>query len=206
MGKVVGLERDARILAWARAGVTERNLTNVELVQGEASATGLPRESFDLVHERLVLINVPDPERVLSEMIGLARPGGIVAVQEVDWYSWTCEPPHPAWERLLRANEIVQRENGQDLFIGRRLSGLLQAAGLADVGVRAYAHTWRAGDLLQTQLLAFTEIARERIRARGLLTEDELQEAMAQLRPHLDSPTTIVIHPMLFQSWGRKAR
>jgi SAM-dependent methyltransferase len=127
------------MLAVAEEVVAERRLANVRLVHGDATATGLPRATFDLAHARLVLVNVPQPERVLSEMAALVRPGGVVAVQEVDWLSWTCEPPHPDWETLLRTLVAVRRARGLDSYIGRRLPGLLRAAGLADVEVKARA-------------------------------------------------------------------
>jgi ubiquinone/menaquinone biosynthesis C-methylase UbiE len=83
-GRVVGLESDASSIALARGLVANRGLANVAFVQGDARHTGLPRESFDLAHERLVLINVPHPEQIVSEMVALVRPGGIVALR-----TWT---------------------------------------------------------------------------------------------------------------------
>jgi SAM-dependent methyltransferase len=203
---VVGLERDPRMLDWARLSVAERRLTNVQLVGGDAEAAALPRASFDLAHARLVLINVPQPERILSEMAAVVRPGGLVIVQEVDWYSWTCEPFHPAWGRLLRVNQLIHSGNGQDLFIGRRLPGLLRASGLVNVDVKAHVHVWHRGDPLHTQLLAFTQIVREAIRARALLTDAEFTHLTRELEAHLDQPGTLVVHPMLFQAWGLRPR
>ena len=43
---------------------------------------------------------MPDPLAVLREAAAIVRPGGTVAVQEVDWLSWQCEPAHPAWTEL----------------------------------------------------------------------------------------------------------
>src|SRR5712691_3402576 len=87
-GAAVGLDNEPRMLEWGRLSIAERGLANVELVQGEASASGLPRGSFDFAHARLVLINVSNSDQVLREMVALVRPGGLVAVQEVDWISW----------------------------------------------------------------------------------------------------------------------
>lgn len=92
-GSVVGLERDTRMLEMAEVSLTERGLTGVRLVQGEAAATGLPADSFELVHERLVLVNVADPEDVVAEMVRLAAPGGYVALQDIDGLSWICQAP-----------------------------------------------------------------------------------------------------------------
>lgn len=50
IGRVVGLDQEPRMVEMARNIVAERNLTNVEIIRNSATATGLPRESFDLVH------------------------------------------------------------------------------------------------------------------------------------------------------------
>ena len=84
-GKVVGLERNESTVRLARKFVAEHQLRNVEVLEADAKSTSLPRASFDLVHARLVLVNVPEPERVVEEMIALARPGGVVASHEADW-------------------------------------------------------------------------------------------------------------------------
>ena len=74
-GTVVGLEKSADFVASARKFVADRPLTNVEVMQGDARATNLPRESFDVVFARLVLCNVPEPEDIAAEMAALLRPG-----------------------------------------------------------------------------------------------------------------------------------
>lgn len=71
-GEVVGLELEPQFIQLARGVVNQRALANVEVVEGDARATGLPRASFDLVHERLLLVG-PTREPVLSEMIDLAN-------------------------------------------------------------------------------------------------------------------------------------
>src|SRR5947209_19401470 len=93
-GEVVGLEYVPRFAAKAETEIARRSLSNVKVVQADALSSGLQRNSFDFVHERLVMINIPAPETILSEMIGLVRPGGALAVEEVDDASWLCHPPH----------------------------------------------------------------------------------------------------------------
>ena len=75
-GSVVGVERGEDAVDLARRFARERGLANVELSHADARATGLPRGSFDLATARLVLVNVPDPEEIVAEMVALVRPGG----------------------------------------------------------------------------------------------------------------------------------
>jgi 2-polyprenyl-3-methyl-5-hydroxy-6-metoxy-1,4-benzoquinol methylase len=67
-GRAVGLEREAaRFVEMARSETARRGLRNVEIVLGNALSNGLERASFDLVHERLVLVNVADRDAFIRE-------------------------------------------------------------------------------------------------------------------------------------------
>src|SRR5262245_27120739 len=71
--QVVGLDASAAQLAEAR----QRMLTggaDVRFIEAGAAATGLPRESFDLVYCRFLLIHLPEPDRALREMWSLLKP------------------------------------------------------------------------------------------------------------------------------------
>src|SRR5436305_2799644 len=69
-GSVVGVERSEDAVILARKFVAEHGLGNVEVVHGDDRATGLPKGSFDLATARLVLVNVPGPDQIVSEVVG----------------------------------------------------------------------------------------------------------------------------------------
>lgn len=102
-GEIVGVDNEARMIEMARTVITQLSLANVTLLKADAMHTGLEPSSFDLVHARLLLVNVAEPQRIVIELSALTRLGGIVVLEEVDWISWICEPPHPAWDRLREA-------------------------------------------------------------------------------------------------------
>jgi len=83
-GRVTGLEINPVSVALAREFAAEHGLANVKVVRGDARSTGLPSDSFDLVHARTLLINVAEPAGVVAEMVRLARPGGWVVSLEPD--------------------------------------------------------------------------------------------------------------------------
>ena len=68
----------------------------IETARADAASTGLPSGSFDLVHERMLLLNVTGPQDVVAEMTRLTRPGGVVVLQEPDSAAWAADPPLPA--------------------------------------------------------------------------------------------------------------
>ena len=205
-GEVVGIELEPRFVAMANAILAERGFANVKVMSGDATATGLPGGTFQCVHERLLLIVLPKPENAIAEMVRLAEPGGAIAVEEVDICSWVCEPPHPAWAPLIAAFEQVYTRDGKNVRIGRRLPGLLRAAGLENVRYKAHAQLNRPGDVHQTQLLVFVKLFWQKIIEAGLFKDDELTALCRELEGHLADPGTLVVSPLLFQAWGTKSR
>jgi SAM-dependent methyltransferase len=203
-GHVVGVERSEPTVRLARQFIAEHSLRNVEVLQGDAKATGLPRASFDLVHARLVLVNVPEPQRVVEEMIDLARPGGVVASHEADWGAFLCDPPSPAWDRLLEIFLAYARNNGIDLFVGRKTHRMFRAAGLMDIQVNPVIHVYPPGHNRRNILCDFLENVRDRVLAESLMTQAAFDERLTELRCHLDDTDRLVISHLFVQVWGRK--
>jgi SAM-dependent methyltransferase len=117
----------------AKAEIARRGLGNVRMIEADALNTGLEKASFDLVHERLVMINVTARDAFLTELLSLLRPGGTIALEDVDNVSWLCQPMHASWDILLNAFHTVFHAGGGDAFVGRRLPALLGAAGVRNI-------------------------------------------------------------------------
>jgi len=203
-GRVVGVERNPEAVALARTLTSQRHLANVEVLEGDARSTGLPRASFDAVTSRLVLVNVPQPEQIVAEAVALARPGGWVAFHEADYVSHVCDPPSNAWTRLVELVQTYSTMNGIDSHIGRKLPRLLREAGLTDVGVHPIIHVYPPNYGRRNILLDFSENLSERLVAQKLIGEPELAGLKAELSRHLADPGTLVVSHLYVQSWGRK--
>lgn len=203
-GSVIGLDQSSQMLEGARQTVRERGLGNVTLVQALGEGTSREEGSFDLVHTRLVLINVPNPEDLVAEMVRIARPGGWVVIQDYDWIPLACSPALPAWDRLASGIRAVWEDRGCDVGIGRRLHGMVHAAGLTDLGVRAQQRVWRHGDVFHGFAMWVAVMLRERILDVCDIAPAELDSCIAEVRTHLAPPGTISLHPLHVQVWGRK--
>lgn len=202
-GTVTGIERNEESVVLARNFIAGRGLDNVNVVHGDARATGLPRRSFDFAIARLVLVNVPQPKQIIAEMVELVRPGGIVALYEGDWVGVFCEPPSGAWNRLSHLCLEYASINGIDLCVGRKIPRLLREAGLIDVDVEPFIRMTPPGHMHRTLLPCFVENLRERILTQGIVTDNELSDLLNHLRDHLDDPDTLVLGGLFFKAWGR---
>ncbi len=205
-GSVVGLEQNPTHAEMANRFCQESGLANVAIVIGDAARSGLPNESFDLVHERAVLVTIPNPEPVLNTMIDMARPGGVVACDDLDQSTRVCDPPHPAWDLLNGLILETWRASGSDPFFGRRLPGLLRRAGLTDVNVRLLPpELWDIDHPRRFQILTFVDNLRERMLASGAITDEELDGHKAALRVHLEDPLTTAVSGLRYQVWGKRS-
>jgi SAM-dependent methyltransferase len=203
-GRVVGLDADPAHTAMAAEFAAGRGLSSVEIMTADASSTGLAAGSFDLVHARTLLVNLPDPADVAAEMMRLARPGGWVASMEPDTEYVRCYPPHPAFDRLCEIFTAVFRRNGADPWIGRRVAHLFRQAGLDDVQAEARVQMYPPGNSRRTIRLDLVRSMRPQVLEMGLASAAELDELDTAARAHLDDPHTVVIYGLLFLTWGRK--
>jgi len=203
-GRVVGLDADPAHTAMARRYAAELGLSNVEVVTGDARHTGLPADSFDLVHARTLLVTIPEPGEVLGEMVRLARPGGWVASQEADAEHALCYPALPAWDRMREIFQASFSRSGADLHTGRRLTELCRQAGLAGIEVAVHAPAYPAGHSRRTVLPDLVRSLRPMILELGLCDERELAELDREVREHLADPRTLMMPHLLVVAWGRK--
>jgi phosphatidylethanolamine/phosphatidyl-N-methylethanolamine N-methyltransferase len=73
---VTGVDLSAPMLEKARERVARKALSNVRLIQMDASDLRFPDNAFDIVYAPYLITVVPDPVRVASEMRRVCRPGG----------------------------------------------------------------------------------------------------------------------------------
>ena len=155
-GRVIGVDRDARLLAAASELVAPYPW--VELVAADALAY-VPEEPFDAVHCRSVVMHQPAPQEFVGHMVALTRPGGHVAAQDVDADGPTgaptvlCHPAFAALERLGTAYLTASLRRGSDSQAGRKLPDRFRQAGLAELRTETQAAFMPLTDTRATTML-----------------------------------------------------
>lgn len=202
-GQVIGLEANEKLLSAAELYTQQEGLTNVNLRQGDAVKTGLPDDQFDLVHARFLFPHVPEPSILLSEMIRLARPGGVVAVQEPDHSSWNFYPLCSAWPEFLRLMEQALGMGG-DINIGRRLYSLFKDSGLTDINIRAGVIALKDRHPYMRMTVVGAQAMKDRMVAAGMVTAERLEQLIEAVETCADDPERIQITFTTIQVWGKK--
>ncbi len=202
-GSVLGIDRSRDFVEQARRFIADRGLSQVKVREGDAYQTGLPRASFDGAHMRLLLVNVPEPERIVREMVSLVRPGGWVSSFEADYLPHCCDPALPAWTRLLDAYSAFAKAQGIDLSVGRRLHRLFRDVGVMSIVVDAVVHVFPPDHERRWFPRSFAKNVRDRLIDAGFMTRPEFERDMAALENHLARSDVQVTSNIFFRLTGR---
>jgi ubiquinone/menaquinone biosynthesis C-methylase UbiE len=202
-GQVVGADIDTKKLDYARQRAAEAELANVEFVEADAFDSGLPAQSFDLVHTRFAISTIQNGLGILDHLLTSTRPGGVIFVEEVDTHTMQCAPPTPEWDRALALMKDTFRAVGADTGIGPTLRGVLLEKGLFDLKVRPCLHALTATDPMTMHLPLTLAAMSETITSLGLMAEDELDALVANVADHLARPETMTISFSMIQVVGR---
>lgn len=204
-GRVVGVDDGPGQTEAARQFVRDNRLESVDVVSASPFNAPLDCGAFHLAHARFLVSTLGREEELLDEMIALARPGGIVALQEPDAASWNCCPARPAFRRLVSAIQDVYAEAGGDFNAGRRTFSLLRKMGLVDVQARAaVVASSGARHPFRNALPHLANALRKPILEGDILSQPELDEALSDVKQALDDPNTLVLSYTVTQVWGRK--
>jgi SAM-dependent methyltransferase len=203
-GAVVGLDRDALQLASARQYISEQGLSNVSIVDDDAFGSALPGASFDFVHARFVLAPVGRDEELLREMLRLAKPGGIIALQEPDAACWDFYPSDPVWQGLKAAILAAFRRGGGDFDAGRRTFAMLRKLGLEEVRFRAAVVGLGDSHPYMRVPIQLATSLRPRLLGDGLIDAATLDAAVATCERIAADPERACTSFVVTQVYGRK--
>jgi SAM-dependent methyltransferase len=200
-GDVVGVDSSGAQLAQARERLPLRS-TNASFVEASAADPGLPPESFDLVYCRFLLIHLPDPERALREMWSLLKPGGILVCEDGDLTSAGSEPPSALGAFADLFGRLGPRR-GVDYTLGRRLFHMVQAAGFPAPGITFNQPVVARGETKRLLELSVAEAGPSFVDA-GLITAEELERTLVEMRRLGADGTVLAVMPRMAQVWARK--
>ncbi|RQW88432.1 MAG: class I SAM-dependent methyltransferase [Geobacter sp.] len=81
---ITGADTSDGMLEILRGKVAGQGLTNVKMVLLDPDRESFPAESFDLLVSSMMLHHVDDPVKLLNDFYRMLRPGGALAVADLD--------------------------------------------------------------------------------------------------------------------------
>lgn len=209
--RAVGIERsEAQIAEALRQAAADGEADLVDLRRGDVHAFPLREDewgSFDLVHGRFILEHVPDPLAVVRQMVRAAKPGGRIALEDDDHDVLRLWPEPAGLRALWSAYMATYPRAGNDPDIGRKLVGLLAAA-----GARPARNTWIffggcAGHpdfpAYVANLIGVLEGARAAMLEAGAVGGAQLDQGLAEIRAFGARPDAAIWYA---RSWAEGVR
>ncbi|MEV3962991.1 methyltransferase domain-containing protein [Nocardia sp. NPDC050193] len=172
-GSAAGVEPDPNLLAAAvaRAAAARSSAT---FHSGDAYGIPFGSATFDAVLCERVFQHLTAPARAAREIARVLRPGGRAVVMDADWGSAIV---HPGEHRVVREVVDTLVSATTNPYSGRRLAGLLTAAGLevASTGSQALIQDRSAGAGALVSRISAMAVARR------VITEAEREKLLADL-------------------------
>ncbi len=195
-GRVLATDIDPRFFETLK-------VPNLEVRRHDVVSDPLPEETFDLIHARLVLVHLPQWQKVLQRLISVLKPGGWLLDEEFDSESVPPEPSASPGEVFLKTHEAMaqlMRDRGFDRYYGRLLFGRFRALGLTEVGAEARMFMMQSGSAGAALLRANYEQLHGALVDSGYVTEREFQDDLSRL----DDSGFMMPSSMMWAAWGRR--
>jgi ubiquinone/menaquinone biosynthesis C-methylase UbiE len=163
---------------------------NFSFVQGNMfEGLPFPDNSFDFVHQRLVIVALPSNQwvRQVQELLRVTRPGGWVELVEGDLL-----PGGPGLQRLNDLGEQMSAKRGMSFQNASKIDDYLRQAGAQRVERRTVylpvgQKAGRLGAMAETDYLAIYSSVRSFLISQGLISEEQYAQALTQAQAELAS-------------------
>ncbi len=136
-GELHGIDMEESQVMIARASAAAGGHGNATFDVGDATDLPFEDESFDAAHTHAVLMHVPDTEKVLSEVLRVLKPGGVLASREVITDASFVGPEDAVDDEAWNTFSKLVSANGGHPNMGRDLKDVFVRAGFVDVEASA---------------------------------------------------------------------
>ena len=202
-GRVLGMDMDKVKLGLGRERAEREGVRNIEFREANVFEWG-EESAYDLIYVRFLLTHLPGSERVVPKLIRALRPGGGLAVEDIEMVGFVCHPANRAAERCVDLYRKVVLRRGGDPDIGPKLLGMLAGAGLQEAGVSVVYPDNKEDSGKRIAVLTLIGIS-DALLQEKLIEGVELCEAIAELDRFTRDSHSVLCGPRVFQVWGRRA-
>jgi ubiquinone/menaquinone biosynthesis C-methylase UbiE len=204
-GSVLGIERAASSVAAARRRAAASGVSNVRFLEAELT-TFAPRETFDAIIGRLVLLYLREPADGLRRLSAHLRPGGVVAFLEFDIPQVSQVPSSELFLRMRAWMLAAFASTGAELEMGTKLHRTFVRAGLPAPQMRAFTRV--ASDASAYEYFVDTlRTLLPLVERSGVARPEDMQIDTLAARLAEDSLAheRVVFLPRLVGAWTRRA-
>jgi SAM-dependent methyltransferase len=204
-GEVHAIERSARFLEVARCRCAERGLSQVRFREADVVEEEIGPLNVDFAWCRWVASFVSSPARLIANIGGAVRAGGVAMFHEYSHYeTFQFAPRRPALEEFSEKVMTSWRAAGGLPNVGVELPALLHDAGfeiieahprVVTISPKSYVWQWPA---------SFIEINLARLRELGHATEEWTDSVRREFMEAETDPRTLFTTPLFLEIIARR--
>jgi SAM-dependent methyltransferase len=181
---------------------------NLEVRVHDVLADELPQHEFDLVHARLLLAWLADPQAGLRRMVAALKPSGCLLVEEMDFHTIASDAgldfeTRALFARVIDAHHaVLAAHHAFDPFYGRGLDRALSGVGLTQVQSEGRLSVWRGGQPGGMVWKLTLSQLREQLITHGHVTGTEVDTVISLC----DDPRLAFMSQATIAAWGHRQR
>jgi len=201
-GHVTGVDINRAQLAEASSFCEQKGLKNTTFVEASAYNTKLPKNSFDLVYCRFLLLHLQNPAECLREMRDVLKPGGILVVEDGDIATASSIPPS-AMEAFATLFCRLGPARGVNYSIANDLYSLVVGAGFARVHMEISQPGIKDGENRNFLKWSLEEAAPALVKE-GIISQKTLAATLSAMQDAVEDPRVLILPPRMSLVWARK--
>lgn len=160
-GTVTGVDAAESQIEQARLNAEKHRISNATFKSSSVYELPFEAASFDGVFSHALFEHLRQPERAVSELFRVLRPGGFVGLCSPDWGGFLLAPTSNEVEKAIEDYKALQIRNGGNVYLGRSIGELLLDAGFIDDTLGARYETYQSAKVVAEYLA--TQLERENL-------------------------------------------
>ncbi len=199
-GRVVAVERSHRFVEAAQAACVSRGLKHVEVHELDLMTDEIPAKQLDAAWCRWVASFVSSPARLLENLAGAIRPGGVVVFHEyVNYSTWRLLPSSAAHEQFVQKVMQSWRASGGEPDIAIVLPTLLAEAGFQVRSAVPKVFCVSPADEMWQWPASFLDVNLKRLLELGLVDENWVASVQREFGAAASNPRSLFVTPMVLE-------
>ena len=204
-GKVTGIERSERFIAYADALCRQAGHDNAAFVKADVMLDNPDLRDADAIWCRWLAIFVSDPALLVNKMAAMLKPGGKLIFHEyVNYETYQSIPPSRRLEEFVQHVMISWRDFGGEPNVAKLLPGILAEAGCRILDTRPYSFSAQPHQPVWQWPASFIDINLQRLLELGLVDAGWVTEVKQDVQALEANPNALLITPMVLEIIAEK--
>lgn len=203
-GKVIGVDRSSGFIHHLEQ-LAKLHQLPIEGICNDFNELQLTDNSLDGMYCRWALAWIPNPEEILQKVKKALKPGGKMVIQEYyDWSTHQTEPSFPGLDKAIAAALRSFKISEGEIDIGRQLPKMLEALDMNIISLRLMPKLAQPNNLVWQWPKTFYYSYFPRLVEAGLLSQNDLKEALSNLNALENSQNSTICCPLMIEVIAEK--